>query len=367
MKKWIIALGLLLLVFGGIYGIYVLNLQKKIKVMQATRPQDPAVHVSVARSLHWHPEANTTGQLLAEQGVSVRTRSQGTVVDLPFHSGQHVSAHALLAVLDHSDVRAAFENDRAQLALAQSNYERFERLAHKQMVSAQAVESQHAAWVQAQSKVTQAREALQHRLIRAPFACRLGLAKVHVGQLVDAGQPIVDCYDINALKVHYAIPQRYLPKLHIGLPVQVTVDAYPNRIFSGRLTAIDAKVSQNNRSVAVEVAVPNPEQALLPGMLVSVATPVGEDRAVVVVPQTAVHATLYGDSVFVLKDTKDGHHVAQRRVTLGPPVGASDLVVQAGLKVGDRVVDLGQSQMRDGIRVRVVNAVKPSVSSLKEP
>jgi membrane fusion protein, multidrug efflux system len=356
MKRWSIAIGSMVLVLAVIYGGYAWQLKKKIAQFSHMMPAPTAVSITAARTIHWQPVVRSSGQLEASQGVTVKSQGQGQVMAVHMSAGQWVTNNQLLVTLEHADLSAQLASAKAQLKQSQAQYASYKALAAQQNVSRQLLQQQQATLASAQAAVISATTALQHKMIRAPFACHLGLSRVHAGQLIAQGQAIVDCQDTRALKLYFSVSQQYLPMLRLKQVLNVTVDAYPRQSFVGVLRAIDTKISESTRGLALEAVVNNPKQQLLPGMLVSVAMPLGQKKQVVVVPQTAIHTSMYGDSVFVLDKTKPKTlKVKEVRIKAGDAV-KDDVIVLHGITAGQQVVSLGQASLRDGSPVTVVAA-----------
>lgn len=358
MKNLIKLLLAIVLILGIVYGIWYWQLQKKIGTMMKAKPKPPAVSVSLAKSTHWQPTVSSVGQLASHHGVLVQSEGSGVVKFLSVESGQVVRRHQELVVLAHRNAQATLQDKEAAYQLAQRELGRYAILAQHQNVSQQALDMKRAAMVAARSAMVKARDDYRHQFIRAPFACRLGILHVHIGQLVAVHDPIVNCEDVRTLEMTFSLPQQFVSKVRVGLPVKLQVDAYGEAVFSGVLSAIAPKISQTTRSIDLEAEVPNTDAKLWPGMLVKVQTPIGPTQSVITVPHTAVHPTLYGDYVFLIQqDKKGGLTVKQVKVQLGETMGEA-IIVRQGLHVGDRVVSLGQATLRDGSAIRIV----PSVS-----
>lgn len=357
MKNLIKLLIAIVLILGIIYGLWYWQLQKKMATMIKAKPKPPAVSVSQAQSQEWQPTVSSVGQLVSNHGVMIQSEGSGVVQSLSVESGQMVRRNQLLVVLAHQNAQATLQDKRAAYLLAQREHGRYAVLALHQNVSQQALDMKHTAMVAAHSAMVKARDDYSNQFIRAPFACRLGILRVHMGQLVAVNDPIVNCEDVRTLELTFSLPQQFVSKVHVGLPVHLHVDAYGESVFNGVLSAIGPKISEVTRSIDLEAKVPNMDAKLWPGMLVKVRIPVGPAQPVITIPQTAVHPTLYGDYVFLVTQDKKGGMVAKQvKVQLGDAVGEA-IIIRQGLHAGDRVVSLGQATLRDGAAIRIVSSV----------
>jgi multidrug efflux system membrane fusion protein len=153
--------------------------------------------------------------------------------------------------------------------------------------------------------------------------------------------------------------------LQVGQIVRINVDAYPGRIFEGKITTIEPQISTDTRNIRVQATIPNSDHILKPGMFATTTVVLPDKPPVVTVPETAVDYTLYGDSVFVINEKKgdDGKTTltADRTfVQTGDRINGRAVIIK-GLKDGDRVVALGQIKMQSGAAVAISTDPAPQV------
>ena len=145
--------------------------------------------------------------------------------------------------------------------------------------------------------------------------------------------------------------------LKVGQTVRVAVDAYPGRVFEGKLTTIEPQISTDTRNIRVQATIDNPEGILKPGMFATTTVVLPDKPAVVTVPETAVDYTLYGDSVYLITENKadDGKTnltAVRTFVRTGDRIDGR-AVIQSGIKSGDRVVAVGQLKLQSGSAVTI--------------
>ena len=151
-----------------------------------------------------------------------------------------------------------------------------------------------------------------------------------------------------------------MPKLAIGQQVRIEVAAYPGEVFVGEIAAINPKVEDTTRNVQVRAVLPNPDSKLLPGMFANLEVLLPGDLPHVVVPETAITYTLYGNSVYVIgeKKDKDGQVekndkgetqlVVERRFVETGERRDGKVTLLKGLKAGEQVVTAGQLKLDNG-------------------
>jgi membrane fusion protein (multidrug efflux system) len=240
------------------------------------------------------------------------------------------------------------------------------------MVSQAELDAAESTLKQTQGNADAVRATIQKKTIRAPFAGRLGLRLVNLGQYLDIGKPIVSLQSLTPVYAEFSLPQQELARLKTGMIVRVTTDTYPGRKFEGTLTAINPDLDQSTRSVGLQATFANPDQLLRPGMFARAEVLLPEEQPVLVIPATAVLSAPYGDSVYVI-ESKPGKDqakpqlvVRQQFIRTGPARG--DFVsVETGLKVGERIASAGIFKLRNGMAVIESNELAPKSEVAPRP
>jgi membrane fusion protein (multidrug efflux system) len=204
---------------------------------------------------------------------------------------------------------------------------------------------------------------IDKKTIRAPFSGRLGITLVNPGQYLNPGDKVVTLQTIDPIYIDFNLPQQQISGVSLGQPVTVLSDAYLGQSFSGKVTAIDAKVDTATRNVQIEATVANPKRLLLPGMFGRAAVDSGEKKAYLTLPQTAITYNPYGATVFITVDKKDANGKPQLQaqqvfVTPGPTRG-DQVAILKGLSEGATVVTSGQLKLKNGTALRIDNSVQP--------
>jgi membrane fusion protein (multidrug efflux system) len=288
-----------------------------------------------------------------------------------FDSGAWVKQGALLIRLDTSSEEAALAGARADAALARLALERARSLRQSEVNSQAELDGAEARSAQAAAAVAGLEAAISKKTIRAPFAGRIAIRQVEVGQVVTPGMPVGSLQSVDPTFVDFWLPQQALATLKVGQQVRLTSDTYPGASWEGQLTTINPEVDAATRNVRLRATFPNADGRLRPGMFVSVDVISGERQAVLLVPSTAAVYAPYGDSVFVLEQAaepgKPPRTVARQRfVRLGERRG--DLVaVVSGLKAGEVVVGSGAFKLRNGSAVVVHDDQAPGAQLDPKP
>ncbi|HLS57071.1 MAG TPA: efflux RND transporter periplasmic adaptor subunit [Zeimonas sp.] len=298
---------------------------------------------------------SAVGTLRANESVVIKPEVAGLIERIHFDGGARVRKGALLVSLDASIAAAEAEQTRAELGLAQANYQRTADLARQQFVSERARDEAAANLkvLEARLKLAQAR--LSKSTIRAPFSGVLGLRNVSAGDFVREGAELVTLEDVTLMKVDLRLPERYLGQLRPGQLIEVEFDAYPGRRFEARLEAIDVRVDADGRSLVARGRLPNADGLLRSGMFAKVTLTLSKRDDAVMVPEEAVFPA--GEDQFVYR-IDDGKATRVRVRTGLRREGRVEIV--EGVRAGELVVTAGQIKLtRDGTEVRVVEPPQP--------
>jgi multidrug efflux system membrane fusion protein len=255
-------------------------------------------------------------------------------------------------------LRADLANFEAQRQLATINLQRVQELTAKNIQSRQTLDQTETTLAQANAGIAKAKAQIEQMLIKAPFDGELGVRQVEVGAYLTPGAPIVTLTDMSTLWVNFTLPEQVANEVHVGQAARVGVDALPERVFDARITAIEPQISAQTRTLLVQATLPNPERMLRPGMFAKAEAVVPKEITAVVVPETAVVFSLYGETAYVIQETTDA---AGKPVTKVKRIAVKTgqrfegkVAVVSGLAEGDRVVSAGQLKLNDGAAVTVV-------------
>ncbi|MGC9957167.1 efflux RND transporter periplasmic adaptor subunit [Roseiarcus sp.] len=358
---FVVALALLAALTGGLaYFQFVIKpVMVKGFITAAFAPKPTTVTAEAARVEQWRPELTAIGTLRAIQGVAIAPQAAGDVTAIHFESGDDVEAGALLINIDDSVEQADLANGLAQLKNADSTLARQRTLVAQGNTPQSTVDTAIATRDSAAATVERTRAVIAQKAIKAPFAGRLGLRNVDLGQYVAVGTSLVTLQRLDPIYADFPVPEEALNSMATGQAVRMTVDAIPGRSFAGKIEAIDARVSAESRNVTARAVFANPDRKLLPGMFANLTVTTGEPAAVLTLPRTAIVYSLYGDDVFVVTPAPhareqgglsenggpSGLIVERRLVRVGPARGER-IAIEEGLRAGERVVTAGQIKLQ---------------------
>jgi len=370
--KIAISLLLVVLIVTGLAGVKALQVKTLIAAGKSFAPPPEAVSSVVVRQEKWQSTLTAIGSVTAVEGVNVTTELAGLVREIDFESGTLVSNNSVLVRLATTSEEAQLRAVQAQLELAQINLERERKLRTENMVSQSDLDTAEATLKQYQANADAIQTTINKKTIRAPFAGRLGIRLINLGQYLDVGKPIVSLQSLNPIYANFSLPQQELANLSTGMQVRLYTDAFPDHTFEGKLNAINPDLDQSTRSVALQATFENADQLLRPGMFARVEVLLPEQKDELIIPATSVVDAPYGHSVYVIETNSDAHNgkpglsVRQQFVRTGRARG-DFVTVESGLKIGDKIVSAGVFKLRPGMAVVENNQLAPKSSETPKP
>ncbi|MBF0332310.1 MAG: efflux RND transporter periplasmic adaptor subunit [Alphaproteobacteria bacterium] len=341
---------LLAALFAGLWGFKTFRDKAMGEYFASAKPPPTPVSVAEAKVESVPKYLTAIGTVVAARQVVVSPEVAGRVSRIFFESGARATEGEPLVQLSDATEQADLLALRAQARLAEINLNRARDLLRSQAGPRTTVDQNIAQLDEINARIQRTQSLIAYKLIRAPFEGDLGIRAVDLGQFVDAGAPVVTLTDLSRLHVDFTLPENTLGRLRIGQAVVIESDSAPGRGFDAQLTTIEPQVSAETRAIRARATLDNPERLLLPGMFanVRVVLPPAPER--IVVPETAVDYTVYGDSVFVVREQGEAMTVERVPVTAGDRFQGRVEILK-GLAPGDRVVSSGQLKLNNGAAV----------------
>jgi membrane fusion protein (multidrug efflux system) len=349
-------LAVLAVVFGAIFGWKAYTSQQAQARLAGARPPPVTVSSAMVDEAQWQVRVEAVGSLRAFQGVDISAEVPGTVASIGFESGQRIAQGDLLLRLDASAEQAELRALQAQLELARLDYRRARGLQERTALSQAQLDRAKSVMDSLVAEAEEQQALIARKSVRAPFAGELGIRQVSEGDYLSPGTAIVTLQRLDPIYADFMVPERHLRVLAPGLSIEVEVAAYPNRTYTGQITAISPRVEEKTRNVVLQGTLTNAERTLRPGMFTRVAVLIGDINEVLTLPRSAITFYPYGDSVFLIEARDDDLIVERRQVTTGR-IRDGRVEILSGLAPGDEVVSAGQLKLRNGQRVRIDNTV----------
>ena len=313
------------------------------------------------------------GSVLSLHSVTVRAQVDGILSQVVVKEGQWVNKGDALASIDDRAIRASLaqakaqaSQSQAQLQVAGINLRRYKDLSRDNGISRQVLDEQQALFDQLtatlqgnQAAIAAAQVQLSYTQIHSPVTGRVGIRRVDPGNFlrVSDAEGLFTVTQIDPIAVEFSLPQQELATLQTLLdkPQPAVVRAYIDGdtetgklVGEGRLTLLDNQIAASTGTIRAKAEFHNGKHTLWPGQLVSVGLQVGIERNALVVPLTVVQRGLEGYYVYRVTEQK----AEQVPVRVRYQTSTQSLI--EGVAAGDVLVSDGQSRLRPGARVQVL-------------
>lgn len=278
-------------------------------------------------------EANVINNIAPQSAMRIKS--------LKADIGDFVYAGKVVAEMDVANLEQAklqLINDSTELARIKSLYE----------VGGVSKSDLDAITLSYNVRKTSYRNLLENTVLRSPVSGVISARNYDKGDMYTMGKPIFTVEEITPVKLLVAISEKDYTKISKGDSVNLTVDAFPDLVFTGRIARIYPTMDAATHTFQVEVQVPNNYKTLRPGMYARVKVNFGKNHSVVAPDRAVVKQQGSGEKfMFVLQEDST---VRMTKVVLGVRMG-DEYEVLEGLNDGDKVVTEGLLRIKDGVKV----------------
>ena len=348
-------------------------------IAAAAGAQEPAVvRVDTARIEPLIQTAPTIGRLVPEQSGMVSARVNGPIQEYLVKIGDHVKAGQIIARLDKSllqarrdaafasvmEAEATLETQREELALAEQELRRLQRLRQSAAFSQARYDDQirqvaisNSRMAESEGRIAVSRADLQlaetnlaYTDIVAPYDGVIVQRMSEAGAFVSAGQAIVEMLSDGKLEVEVDVPSQRISGMVAGADIEFLLGDGTRHTAIVRAVIPDQNPRTETRPVRLIPVFGETKRPLAAGQSVTVMVPIGAPGEVLTVHKDAIVVQPSGPTVFLVEDGK----VSPRRVVTGEAVG-NRLQIVDGLQVGDLVVTRGNERLQPGQTVRIID------------
>jgi membrane fusion protein (multidrug efflux system) len=361
--RWAIPIVAILVIVGALGFVKARQigmLMRAGKAAEAAGPPPEVVATTHATTDTWESTLPGVGSVESAKGVTLSVEVGGVISKIAFESGAVVKKGDVLLELDASVERAQLAAAYSRKKLAATNLTRSQALLATGSLPKAQTEADVAALETANADTAAFEAQIAKKTLRAPFAGKLGIRAVNLGQYLTPGTPVTALETTETQYVDFTLAQQHLGAIAIGMPVRIRVDEKSS--LDGAITAIDPTVDPISRVVRVRASAPDKDKKLRPGMFAELAVVLPDKRKVIAVPLTAIVHASYGDSIFVV----DGKVARQQFVRTGDTRG-DFVAIEEGLTGSEEVVTAGAFKLRNGAPITVNNDVKPAPSVTPKP
>jgi len=352
MKKKTIIASLTIIVLLGIMTWTLASNKKEIDSRKQATTTETNIAVSVVSTEMKETNGNLelVGTAQACKEVNVASEISGKIVQVNFKMGDYVTKGKVLAKIDDTYKRLAYENARLNYNKFKDDFERYQALRKGDAVSDTQLRDIKLSYENSAIQLENAKKQWDDSKIVAPFSGYITSQTTELGAYVNAGTVIAGIADISNLKIVLEVSESNAYQLHQGQLISVTSDVHPGTDYKGKIANISPKASASH-TYPVEILISNNgKDKLKAGTYVNVSVNMGKSGRTLMIPRDAIVSSVKDPSVYVVKD-----NIANLvKITTGRSF-SSNLEVVAGLGEGDKVVTNGQINLNEGSKVSVIN------------
>lgn len=318
-----------------------------------------------------------TGTLSGWDEAVISAEAPGKVVEIKADLGDRVNKGGILAVLDRTEAslyldqaRAAHQTslkallrEKARLDEARTNHGRYDDLFRREMVSAAQYDDMktrlevaaaqfhqaEAASDEASARLRLAEKRVADTSIRSPIDGEVARRVVSEGEYINDKAEAFTVVSTDTLKFRGTVSEISVPRVRPGQTVRLTVDAYRDRAFEGKITRVSPSVDSKTRTLEVEASVPNPKGELKPGFFARGVISTDSESGVAFAPEGAVYSFIGINKIFIVEDGT----VSERAVMLGTRDGGMVEVIGQDIAPGRKVATSDLPSLFDGAKVAV--------------
>jgi membrane fusion protein, multidrug efflux system len=300
------------------------------------------VEVMVIASQRIEDKILTTGTIIPNEEVEVRSEISGRITAINFKEGEYVSKGTVLIRINDADLQAQLNKLGFQKKLAQVNEERQRKLLEKEAISQREYDISITNLNSIGADIENLQAQIAKTVIRAPFNGQIGLRYVSLGSYLSPATRITTLTNLVPVKIDFSVPAKYANIVRKGTNITFTTENDDDK-HSGSVYAVETKIDPNTRTVMLRATSPNNSRRLVPGAFARIEIVLSSKLGAILVPTEAVVPDMKGHKVFVVRNSK----AEPVTVDIGNRTD-SDIVITKGLSVGDTLITSGVSQVKPG-------------------
>jgi len=289
----------------------------------------------------------TTGTILANEEVELRSEISGKITRILFKEGSFVSKGDLLIKINDADLQAQLRRAESKVKLSEEKELRQRQLRDGNLISQEEYDNTLGELNVNQADYDLIKAQIDKTEIRAPFSGLIGLRSVSEGSYVTTANVIARLQNFNSLKVDFSIPERYFSSVQKGDELEFKISG-SNQNFKAKVYAIEPKIDPGTRTLQIRAVCNAAYKELIPGAFANVELALKQTTNAILIPTVSIVPELKGQKVFLYKSGI----VIPQIVELGVRE-ATRVQVTSGLSEGDTVITSGILQIRPKSKVKI--------------
>ena len=316
----------------------------------------PLVNIQKLQDTTFRHYAQVQGDVYTDENIIVYPETSGILNDVRVREGQQVSKGQVLAVVDDGGLASELARIETQLALAETTFERQERLWEQNIGSEIQYLEAKSNFKALQNSANQIRSQLAKNTIRAPFSGVIDEIITEEGEVVSPGQSqLFRLVSLKNMFIEASVPENYLNQVKEGSEVIVEIGSIGKQ-FTGEIQRVGNTINPNNRTFRIEVAIPNGDGLVRPNQIATVMINDYTNEDAIIVPEHTVQQNSQGESlVYVWEPQEENKGVAKKVVVETGYVYQGNIEITEGLEPGDTIITDGSRNLRDGQEIQTSN------------
>jgi len=305
------------------------------------------VDAIVVNTQNYAASISLSGSIEASENVEVRSEVSGIVEKIYFTEGTFVKQGQALLKISDLELKALLAQAKTKQNLASENYRRAKLLLEKEAISVEEHDMAKAEFqsLQAQTQVIQAQ--LSKTTIKAAFSGKIGLRNISAGAYITPTTLITKLVSTNDVKISFAVPEKYASEIKDKSKISFTI---PNQTstFTATIYAVEPEIDTQTRTLKIKALATNPNGALVAGTFATIALPLKQNAAAILIPSEAVVPVQKGKVVFLAKNGK-----AKEIPITTTSRTDKEVLVSEGIKAGDTLIISGIMALKDDADIKV--------------
>ena len=289
----------------------------------------------------------TSGSILPNEVIELKTEIPGRVIEFNFREGTHVAKGTVLVRIDDTDLRAELRKYEAQLRIAQEDEARKKELLALKGISQEVYDQALSTLEELQANIDLVNSQIRKSKIIAPFSGTIGLRYISEGAFISSGDKIATLVQNDPVRIEFNVPEKYASLIHSPMDAEFTI-AGSKSTYTASVFAFEPMIDETSRTLKVHARTTNTDGKLIPGSYAELTINLEEIKNAVMVPTQVIIPTLNRQNVFVVK----ANQVVFTQVTTGIQTDKM-IQISEGLVAGDTIAMTGILALKDNMPVTV--------------
>lgn len=289
----------------------------------------------------------TTGTILANEEVELRSEISGKIIKILFKEGSYVNKGDLLIKINDADLQAQLRRAESKVKLSEEKESRQRQLRDGNLISQEEYDNTVGELNVNQADYDLIKAQIDKTEIRAPFGGIVGLRSVSEGSYVTTATVMARLQDFNSIKVDFSIPEKYSTSVKTGDELEFKISG-SNRLFQAKVYAIEPKINPGTRTLQIRAICNSSYKELIPGAFANVELNLKQIVDAILIPTVSIVPELKGQKVFLYKNGI----VNAQNVEIGIREETRVQII-SGLQKGDTVITSGILQVKPKSKVKI--------------